>query len=431
MAEDKFSTIIVGAGPAGSTSAYILAKEGLDVLLIERGTAPGSKNMFGGRMYSHALNRIIPNFWEEAPVERPVVREIITFLNGGKSVSLNCQDVSWAQPPYHSFTLLRAEFDAWLASKAEEAGAILAANIRVDELLMENGKVVGIRAGEDEMLADVVIAADGVNSILAQQAGLSKLFSARQVATGVKEIIEVPEETISRRFQVEGNHGAVQLFVGECTKGLQGGGFLYTNKNSVSLGLVISTAALARCRIKMSEALEEFKESPHIAPLIEGGKVVEYSAHLVPEAGLGMTPQLFGDGIVVAGDAAGFVLNLGYIVRGMDFAIASGAAAARTVIEADARKDFSRQRLSQYRDFLKESFVLRDLEAYRAAPQFMENERLFNEYPKLATELVSRLFTVDGTPPVHVLAKVLEQIKKQGISVFRLAMDSWKGAKNL
>ena len=431
MAEEKFTAIIVGAGPAGSTAAYMLAKEGLDVLLIERGATPGSKNMFGGRMYSHALNCIIPNFWEEASVERPVAREIITFLNGEKSVSLNCQDVSWARPPYHSFTLLRAEFDAWLASKAEEAGAILACGIREDDPLMENGRVVGIRAGEDEMLADVVIAADGVNSILAQKAGLSKMFTARQVATGVKEIIELSPETISRRFQVEGNNGAVQLFVGDCTKGLQGGGFLYTNKNSVSLGLVISAGALQRNQIKMSEVVEEFKENPHIAPLIEGGQVAEYSAHMVPEAGLGMLPQLFGDGMLVVGDAAGFVLNLGYIIRGMDFAIASGAAAARTVLDAKSRNDFSRQGLSKYREFLKENFVLRDLEAYRTAPQFMENKRLFNEYPKLVTDLVKKLFTVDGTPPVHLLAKVFGQIKEDQISLLQLAMDSWKGAKNL
>jgi electron transfer flavoprotein-quinone oxidoreductase len=431
MAEEKFNAIIVGAGPAGSTAAYILAREGLDVLLIEKGTTPGSKNVSGGRMYTHALNRIIPNFWEEAPVERPVAREVITFLNGDQSVSLNCHDVSWVKPPYHSFTVLRAEFDAWLAAKAEDAGAVLACSIRVDDVLRENGRVVGIRAGEDEMLADVVIAADGVNSVIAQQAGLSKIFSAHQVATGVKQVIELPPETIGRRFQVDGNHGAAQLFVGDCTKGMQGGGFLYTNKSSLSLGLVVSTGELQRHQIKMSEILEEFKESPHIAPLIEGGQVAEYSAHLIPEAGLGMMPQLFGDGILVAGDAAGFVLNLGYIVRGMDFAVASGEAAAKTVLEAKAGNDFSRQALARYQDLLKESFVLRDLEAYRNAPQFQENHRIFNEYPRLTTSLISKLFTVDGTPPVHLLTKVLGQIKENRISLLKLAIDSWKGAKNL
>jgi electron transfer flavoprotein-quinone oxidoreductase len=281
------------------------------------------------------------------------------------------------------------------------------------------------------MFADVVIAADGVNSIMAQKAGLGGMFTAGQVATGVKEIIELPAETISERFQLEGNNGAVQLFVGDCTRGLQGGGFLYTNKRSVSLGVVIGAGALQSTKIKMSEVVEEFKESPHIAPLIEGGTVAEYSAHLVPEAGLGMQPELFGDGMLVTGDAAGFVLNLGYIIRGMDFAIASGAAAAKAVLDARSKNDFSRQGLSVYRDFLKESFVLRDLEAFRGAPRFMENHRLFNEYPKLATELAGKVFTVDGTPPVHLLPRVLGAIGESGISWWHLATDGWKGARNL
>lgn len=431
MAEEKFTAIIVGAGPAGSTAAYLLAREGLDVLLIEKGTTAGAKNVSGGRMYTHALNRIIPGFWEEAPVERPVAREIITFVNGEQSVSLTCQDVSWAAPPYHSFTVLRAEFDAWLASKAEDAGAVLACTIRVDDVLKENGRIIGIRAGEDEMPADVVIAADGANSIIAQQAGLSKLFTAGQVATGVKQVIELPAETISQRFQVEGNNGAAQLFVGDCTKGLQGGGFLYTNKSSLSLGLVVNTQALASCQVKMSEILEEFKESPHVAPLIAGGQVAEYSAHLIPEAGLGMTPQLFSDGILVVGDAAGFVLNLGYLVRGMDFAVASGEAAAQAVLEAKARNDFSRQGLASYQDRLKASFVLRDLEAYRNAAHFQDNPRLFNEYPRLVTGVMSKLFTVDGTPPVHLFAKVWRQLREQRINLGQLAVDGWKGARDL
>jgi electron transfer flavoprotein-quinone oxidoreductase len=177
--------------------------------------------------------------------------------------------------------------------------------------------------------------------------------------------------------------------------------------------------------------MEDFKSNPHIAPLIEGGEVAEYSAHLVPEAGVAMMPQLYGDGMLVAGDAAGFVLNLGYTVRGMDFAIASGEAAARTVIEAKARNDFSRQGLSRYMDLLKQSFVLRDLEAYRKAPEFLENERMFKAYPKLVTGLAGKLFTVDGAPPVHLMKMVLGQIKQSGISLFQLARDSWKGARRL
>lgn len=431
MGEDKFTAIIIGAGPAGSTAAYLLAREGLDVLLIEKGTSPGSKNMFGGRMYSHALQQIIPDFWEEAPVERPVVREVITFITEDRSLSFTCHDEGWTRPPYHSFTLLRAEFDAWLAAKAEEAGAILACGIRVDGLLMDKGRVVGVRAGTDEMLADVVIAADGVNSIIAQQAGLRKELKPYQVATGAKEVIALPPETISQRFQVSGNGGVTQLFVGSCTKGMPGGGFLYTNKNSISLGVVVNAAALQQSQYRIVDLVEDFKAHPHIAPLIEGGEVVEYSAHLVPEAGLHMMPQLYGDGILVVGDAAGFVLNLGYQVRGMDLAIASGAAAARAIKEAKSREDFSRQSLSCYQEFLKESFVLRDMEAYKNAPAFLENKRLFSAYPQLATGLASKMFTVDGSPPVHLLGKIIDQLKSNQVGWFQLACDAWKGGRIL
>ena len=249
MAEEKFTAIVVGAGPAGSTAAMLLAREGHDVLLVERGASPGSKNMFGGRMYCHALSRILPDFWEEAPVERAVAREIVTFLHGGKSVSLSCGNPDWAKPPYHSLTLLRAEFDSWLASKAEEAGAMLACNIRVDDVLRQDGKIVGIRAGEDEIFADVVVAADGVNSILAQKAGLAEMFTPHQAATGFKQVIELPAEKIADRFQLEGNAGAVQLFVGDCTKECRAADFSTPIRTASPW---VSSSVRGRCRVPPS-----------------------------------------------------------------------------------------------------------------------------------------------------------------------------------
>lgn len=431
MSEEKFSAIIVGAGPAGSTAAYLLAQEGLDVLLIERGVTPGSKNMFGGRMYSYALNRIIPNFWEEAPVERVVVQETISFLTEDKRVSFTCQDEKWTKPPYHSFTVLRAEFDAWLAGQAEDEGAMLACGINVDDVLQENGKVIGVRAGEDEILADVVILADGANSLLTERAGLRKELLPYQVATGVKQVIELPADTINQRFQLVDNHGAAGLLVGACTKGMPGGGFYYTNKDSISLGLVVNAAALQKNQYKISEFMEEFKMHPSIAPLIEGGQVAEYSAHLVPEAGVQMMPQIFGDGVLVAGDAAGFVLNLGYMVRGMDLAIASGEAAAKAVIKAKEYNDFSMQGLRIYQEFLKENLVLREMEFYRQASQFLANQRLYEKYPQFITDLMSKMFTVDGTPPVHLMGEFMNKMKEHQIGWTKLAGDAWRGGRFL
>lgn len=429
MSDDKFTAIVIGAGPAGSTAAYVLAKEGLDVLLIEKGSAPGSKNMFGGRMYSHALNRIIPGFWEEAPVERAVTKEIITFLTEDKSVSLICQDDCWTREPCHSFTLLRAEFDRWLASKAEEAGAMLVTSIKVDDLVIKNNQVVGIKAGEDEMYADVVIAADGVNSLIAQKAGLKKDLEPKQAATGIKQIIKLSKEKINDRFQVTDRYGAAQLFVGQCTRGLPGGGFLYTNKDTISIGLVINISALRHNTIRVADLLEDLKGHPSIAPILEDGEVEEYSAHLVPEAGINMKPQLVGGGILVVGDAAGFVLNLGFLIRGMDFAIASGEAAAKAVIEAKKSNDFSMSALSAYERYLKQSFVMQDLETYRKAPHFLENERLYRKYPALAANLLTRMFTVDGGEPKRLFGTAMNEIKRSGLSLAQLAGDGWKGMR--
>ena len=431
MAEDKYTAIIIGAGPAGSTAAYLLAQAGLEVLVIEKGSTPGSKNMFGGRMYSYALQRVLPQFWEEAPVERVVVREMLTFLSEERGVSLVSQDETWARSPYHSFTLLRAEFDAWLASQAEEAGALLACGIRVDDLLWENGRVVGVRAGEDELRAEVVIAADGANSLMAQQAGLRPELEPAEVGIGIKQIIELPPETINERFQLSGNQGVAGLFAGACTRGLPGGGFLYTNRNSISLGLVVKAAALQENQQPLGELLEDFKSHPQVAPLIQGGQVAEYSAHLVPESGWQKSPPLWGEGILVVGDAAGLVINLGYQVRGMDLAIASGEAAAKTVIEAAAAQDFSASGLSQYREKLKEALVWADMEAYQRAPQFLENPWLYGKYPDLMCRTFSRMFTVDGSPPAHLLSQIMDQLKESQIGWMKVAADAWKGGRAL
>ncbi|KLU61908.1 electron transfer flavoprotein-ubiquinone oxidoreductase [Peptococcaceae bacterium CEB3] len=424
--EERFDAIVVGAGPAGSVAAYCLAKAGLEVLLVERGNAPGSKNMTGGRLYGHSLEKVIPGFWEEAPVERRIVNETITFLTGESAVSLDVKSKQFAQAP--SFTVLRSEFDSWLAGKAEEAGAMLACGVRVDELLRQEGKVMGIRSDEDEMLADVVIAADGVNSILAQKADIRGELPAKHVATGVKEVIELPRQVIEDRFHLTEQTGAAQLFVGECTRGMQGGGFLYTNHESISLGLVITAEEFADAEERIVDLVEEFKMHPLIQPLIEGGQVVEYSAHLVPEGGLNMMPSLCHDGLLIVGDAAGLVLNTGYMVRGMDLAIASGEAAANAVIAAKAGGDFSKQGLSSYQTALENSFVLQDMKTYAKAPKFMENHRIFGNYPGLMEEMMVSLFSVNGNSAQPVRKSMLTSIKRHG-GFMQLAKDAWKGMR--
>ena len=425
MSEDRFDLIIVGAGPAGSAAAITAARAGLEVLLIERSDEPGGKNLSGGRLYAHSLAKLIPDYAETAPLERKVTREVISMLTAESCFSIDFSSSKLAGRGNDSFTVLRADLDLWLSEQAEEAEAVLASGVRVDELHTQDGKVCGVVADEDVLEADCVLLCDGVNSLLAQKAGLKKELLPTQVAVGIKEIIELPKGVIEDRFNLEPDQGAARLFVGDCTKGLPGGGFLYTNKETLSLGLVINLEAASHAKEQFCDVAEAFKRHPEIARLIEGGTSLEYGAHLVPEAGLGMTPKLVGDGVLVAGDAAGFVLNTGYTLRGMDLAIESGVLAAKAVIAAKEKGDMSAAGLSGYETLLQDSFVIKDLKTYESAPAFMETPGLYGDYPALVENIFSEMFTVDGSPAQSMRKKIKPHIKKVGL--MRLIKDAWKG----
>lgn len=407
MSEDRFDAIIVGGGLAGSTAAYVLAKAGLEVLVIERGDTCGCKNMTGGRLYGHSLEKIIPDFASRAPVERKITKERISFLSSAGNTTVEYGSPALGAPGAASYSVLRSKFDRWLASEAEEQGAMYVCGILVDDMIVRDGKVCGIVAGEEEMEADVVILADGVNSLLSQKLGLKKELDPMEVAVGAKEVITLGEERIRDRFGLEGSDGAAWMFVGDPTAGNIGGGFLYTNKDSVSLGIVTTVGDIDYSGVSVVDMVDRFKEHPVIRPLIAGGQTTEYSAHLVPEGGFHMIPQLYGDGVLVAGDAAGFVINLGYMVRGMDLAIESGLQAANAVLYAKRKGDYSKSTLSAYKTALEGTFVMKDLRQYKNAPKFMENRRMFTKYPLLLEEILKAMFLVDGTPSPGLVKKLL------------------------
>jgi len=212
---------------------------------------------------------------------------------------------------------------------------------------------------------------------------------------------------------------------------MQGGGFIYTNRDSISLGLVVNAADLQRQKVSISQLLEDFKAHPSVAPLIADGEVAEYSAHLVPEAGINMQPSLFSDGILVAGDAAGFVINLGCLVRGMDLAITSGEAAAQAILAANSEGDFSRSSLSRYPELLKQNGTLTHMEAYRQTPKFLETRRIYEQYPGLVASLAYDVFTVDGRNPEHLMTKIMHSIKSSQTGYVQLVRDAWKGGRSL
>jgi electron transfer flavoprotein-quinone oxidoreductase len=405
---EGFDAIVVGAGPAGCACGYTLAKSGLKTLLVERGKFPGAKNMWGGIYYGPALNRLFPGFWEEAPVERYILRHRFSLLTQDSSFSAEFTSKRFSDSPYNAFSLLRSKFDRWLASKVEQAGAIVASGLQADDLLWKGNQVTGIKAGGDELPSSVVIACDGANSLLTEKASLQKKLSSHDFKLGVKEIIQIPRNLIEQRFNLTGEEGVAWEFIGSFTRGLPGGAFIYTNKESLSLGVVVQLSALAKNNVRANDLLEEFKNHPAVESLLVDGQLVEYSSHLIPVSGKAMMPKLFTGGFLVAGDAASFLLATGFVLEGANFAIASGIAAAETVIRAKQMGDFSRNSLSEYLNLLKQSFVLKDLKTFEKAPRFLENPRLYRQYPELVCDLAEKIFTHQGSPR----KKIWKQLRK-------------------
>ncbi|BAE85585.1 FAD-dependent oxidoreductase [Desulfitobacterium hafniense] len=432
MAADKYEVIIIGGGPAGLAAAYKLAEAGIETVVVERGEYSGSKNLSGGILYSRVLEQLIPNYWEEAPVERCITNYLTTLMTQDDYFNLEYKGKALGNLPYNAVSVLRAKFDRWLAEKAEEAGAMIVTGIKVEKVIKEGTRIVGIRTGDEEMLADVVIAADGINSFIAQEAGLRGAIEPKHLAVGAKALIELPREVIEERFRLSGNEGAAYAILGEATYGVAGGAFLYTNLESLSIGVVMRLDDLVKEKVKPGDALDDLLEHPMVAPLVKGGKMVEYGAHLTGEGGLHMVPpQLYADGMLIIGDAAGFTINSGLVIRGMDLAIGSGMAAAAAVLEAKSKGDFSAGSLSAYQRNLDQSFVMKDLQLYVKAPDFMESDLLFKKYSHMVNNLFGKVYTHDLTPKEHLLKMAFKAIKESEIPLIGLAKDGLKGVRAL
>ena len=426
---EKFEAIVVGAGPAGSAAALGLAKAGVKTLLVERAKAPGQKAMFGGRIYSYPLHALLPEFAKDCPVERYVTRETMCFLAEETALSVAFDAPKLATGVAASFTAYRGKFDAWLAKKAEEAGAMLITGIRVDQVYRRDGKIAGVKADGDIVEADVVVAADGALSQVARSAGLRGEPRPAEYSVGVKETIELPQKVLEERFNLDEGEGAAYVFAGAASGALRGGGFLYTNKTTLSLGLVVSSEDLAVTRTEIGAVQDRFRRHPTIARLTKGGKVLEWSAHLVPELGRAMNPRVYDDGFLMAGDAAGFLLNVGYTFRGVDLAIASGMAAAEAITRARAVGGYTAANLAVYEELLRERQVTTDMATFARAPFYLKNPRLFSVYPKLLNEIAEKVYTIDGTGQRRIAEVALESARSSKVSAVKMLLDLLGGAR--
>jgi electron transfer flavoprotein-quinone oxidoreductase len=432
-----FDVIVVGAGVAGSTAATRMAKKGLNVLLVDRAKPIGSKNLSGGVLWGHDLDEVFPNWWAEAPVERPITTKGVAFLTKESSLNATFSTASWKQPPYNAFSVLRARFDLWLSEQAAKAGVTVIDGVNVEHLAIEdvNGvrTVKGVVQAGETITGDCVILCDGANSRLSMDLGVRGKLDREGYVTGVKQVIKFPsEQALQDRFAIGPNEGvAIEYVMGYLENGAKAGGFLYTNKDTVSLGVVVNLDSIWEKGVYNHKIMEAFRTHPAIAALLQGGEMVEYGAHLVP-VGMGdIVPQLYGNGWLIAGDAAGFVYSNGLVIHGMNYAARSGILAADACVHAKKNGGFTEHNLSTYKRMIDDSIIMQDFEKFRTAHEFEWDD--FNHFvlPGLVEDVFKGIFTATGQPKENVETIARRSLKRRKVSLAKVARFAMKARKAL
>ncbi len=417
----KCEVVIVGAGPAGIACGYVLAEAGVDVVILERGQYPGAKNMFGGIFFADQMSKLIPEFYTGAPVERFVAKKHYALLINNSEVSLNIDSEEHKKPPYnHSYIVRRSVFDKWFAEKAKAQGATIICGTAVTDFVWDDKRIVGVTAGtadddDNILLADVVVCAEGANSMLSEKAGLRNRLSMRARCISVKEVIELGKDVIDERFGLTAREGAAYEYFADATPGMLGDGFIYTNLEtlSVGVGVVISELYGRRNPPSPNQLLDRFKDHPCIRPLVKGGKTLEYSAHMIPMDGFRNLPRFYTDGLMLVGDAAGFVNN-SICHEGVNMAMASGIMAAETILANRQERRYDAGALRQYERRLKNSFVLQNMKSSRDFIDILRTHKeLLNNYPHLAKDVITSYFKVSDVPKSTVKREISRMLRSR------------------
>ncbi|ERI10500.1 NAD(P)-binding protein [Aneurinibacillus aneurinilyticus] len=422
--QDTYDAIVVGAGPSGSVAAYMMARGGLKVLLLERGPHPGSKNMFGGTIYALPTADIFPEFWKDAPWERFVTTEYLYFLDDDSAFQIGFTNMVYGKPPYNKVVVHRGVFDRWVAQKAVNEGAVLQTNALVTNLIYEKSlfgrdKVQGVQLDNGCIYyADAVILCEGINSFLTKQAGLRTDIPAETVKLYAKQVFRLPRSILEDRFHLEGDEGAIYAFTGYPTAGVIGKAGIWTGKETLALITGGFLDQLAEKRMSPYELLERTKRHPLIRRLLKDAEPIEYAAHMIPKGGFKMIPQLYDHHLLIAGDAATMVSGR----RGTDLAMLSGKMAGETILQAHAKGDFSQKILSNYGWKINQSFFMTDIRKKRGTDKYVAKYQ-DSDY------LISRAMNEFGSEFFHVgMGTEQDKMKKiqQELKQIQLPLKSFE-----
>ncbi len=411
----EYDVIIVGAGPGGSAAALTLARRGVRVLVLEKSRAPGEGNVSGGVLYGdftkgHGLIDLVPEFESEAPLERKVLSHEVNILSApdtrrgiyhryrlhGNSALARLGLFTVEIQTGHDYSVIRRDFDRWLAEKAVAAGAVLSTGTNVRSLLLEGDEqedgsdpvVVGVRTSAEEIRAKVVVDCSGVNSNLVQEAGLRRSLGPRHLYHAMRRVYRLPQELIDRRFRVrEGEGRAINCF-GDFMMGVSGSSFIVTNRDSVSVGVIASLDSMVRVFTerfdsvgRLVEVLDAFEAHPFTADFLEGAELLEASAHNIPRGNVAMLKKPYASGYLVTGDALGAFIKIGPLFDGLRRAIATGIMAAEAYLLASESGSFRGSNLSRYKEMLAP--VYEDVNRYGRESFFGESGLAYSFIPKV------------------------------------------------
>lgn len=376
--------LFVGAGPGTLAGAYHLQNlinahnervtaggEGSPmesmIAVIEKGREVGAHSFSGAVLDPVALLELVPDYLEKGfPFEKTIEREDVFYMTPKKSYRL---PIIPSQLQNHgNLTLSLAKFTRWMGGLVEEAGVNVFPGFAGVEILEEGQSVVGVRTGDKgidkngekkgnfepgiDLKAKVTVFGDGARGFLSKQLiekhSLAEGKHTQVYETGVKEIFEMPEGGVDSGWVI---HTMGYPFERDCV----GGTWIYSmSDNMLSVGLV-TPLDYKDPFINPHEQLQQFKEHPTIARILDGGKSVAYGAKVITAGGYYSMPRVYTDGALLVGEAAGLV-DMARL-KGIHLALKSGKLAAETIFEALKKDDFSASALAPYETAVKESYI--------------------------------------------------------------------------